>query len=92
MKKTYRVCHMLTKERFEAEDLLRKLDEGKDFSELARKFSICRSSYNGGDLGEIKLNQADPLFEEASLELKPDQITKKPIRTRFGFHIIKRIF
>lgn len=89
--KTYHVHHILTKERFEAEDLLRKLEEGKEFSELARKFSLCRSAYQSGDLGQIKLGQADSTFEEISLELKPGEVTKKPIRTRFGFHIIKRI-
>lgn len=89
---TYKVLHILTKERYEAEDLLKKLAEGKDFSELARKFSLCRSSYQGGDLGIIKSGQADSAFEEAALELQPGQTTKKPIRTRFGFHLIKRIF
>lgn len=88
---SYHVFHILTKERYEAEDLLKKLSEGSDFSEIARKFSLCRSSYHGGDLGVIKPGQADQLFEEASLDLKPGEITKKPIRTRFGFHIIKRI-
>ena len=87
----YHVFHILTKERYEAEDLLKKLDEGKDFSELARKFSLCRSSYQGGDLGIIRSHQADPTFEEAALQLKPGETTKKPIRTRFGFHLIKRI-
>ncbi|OFZ29307.1 MAG: peptidylprolyl isomerase [Bdellovibrionales bacterium RIFCSPHIGHO2_01_FULL_40_29] len=89
--KFYHVHHILVNHRFEAEDLLKKLTEGKTLQELAKKFSTCSSSANHGDLGPIALGKADPNFEEAALQLKPGEITKKPIRSRFGFHIILRI-
>lgn len=88
--KTYHVHHILVKHQFEAEDILKKIAE-KPFAELAQKFSVCSSSPNGGDLGIIQVGKADADFEEAALILKPGEITKKPIRSRFGFHIIKRI-
>ena len=91
--KSYHVRHILVKHLYEAEDILRLLQKtsGKTFTELARQFSTCASATNGGDLGPIGYGKADPDFEEAALVLKPGEITKKPIRSRFGFHLIQRI-
>lgn len=91
IKEKYHVAHILLPTRHEAEDVLRKLSEGKSFEELARKYSSCSSAQSGGDLGPIALGKADPDFEEAALLLKPEQTSKAPLRTRFGFHIIKRM-
>lgn len=92
MKKTkYQVRHILVQHQYEALDLLRKLNDDAKFQDLAKKYSICPSSENGGDLGPLKIGQADSDFEEASLHLKTNEITKKPIRTRFGYHLIQRI-
>ena len=89
--KSYRAAHILVKAKYEAEDLLLKLKSGSDFSHLAKRFSSCTSAANGGDLGEIKVDLADMEFEEATLELKVGEITKIPVRTRFGYHLIKRL-
>ncbi len=89
--KSFHVYHILVKHQYEAEDILKKLTTQKSFTDLAKKFSICSSAANGGDLGPVQTGKADIDFEEAALLLKPGEITKKPIRSRFGFHIIKRI-
>jgi parvulin-like peptidyl-prolyl isomerase len=91
MTSTFHVLHILVKEKYEAEDILKKLETGNDFSELARKYSTCSSAKLGGDLGEIKSGRADADFEEAALSLKCGEITRVPVRTRFGYHIIKRL-
>lgn len=91
MNKTYHVHHILVAYDYEAQDLLKKLREGKNFAELAQKFSKCPSAARGGDLGPVKMGAADENFEEASLCLKLGQVSISPVRTRFGFHIIKRI-
>lgn len=91
MKEKFHVAHILLSARHEAEDLLRKLKDGKSFEDLARKHSSCSSAANGGDLGEITVGKADPDFEEAALNIKTGEISKTPVRTRFGFHLIKRI-
>lgn len=88
--KSYHVHHVLVKHQFEAEDLLRKLGQGVLFEELAKKFSICPSASVGGDLGPQKFGRADSDFEEAVQNLTPGQYTSKPIRTRFGYHLIYR--
>lgn len=89
--KSYRAQHILVQHQYEAEDILRKLISGSPFAELAKKFSACSSASAGGDLGLIAEGKADPDFEDAVFALQPGEITKKPIRSRFGFHIIKRI-
>lgn len=89
--KSYRAAHILVQAKYEAEDILLKLKNGISFEDLARKYSSCPSSPQGGDLGELKIGRADSDFEEAALALKINEITKSPVRTRFGYHLIKRL-
>ncbi|QLY25710.1 peptidylprolyl isomerase [Bdellovibrio sp. KM01] len=84
------VSHILVQHSYEAEDILRALKDGKDFAELARKFSKCSSAADGGNLGVFSEGKLDPDFEETAFSLKVGQTTTKPIRTRFGYHIIRR--
>ena len=88
--KTYKVSHILVPHQYEAEDLLKRLQKGEAFEELARKHSSCPSASNGGDLGTLRLGQAVEDFEEAALVLSPGETSSKPVRTRFGYHILKR--
>jgi peptidyl-prolyl cis-trans isomerase C len=85
-----RAKHILVQNKYEAEDILRLLKEGKDFSALAVKFSTCPSGKSGGDLGELAGKNLDEDFETALKLLKPGA-TSGAVRTRFGYHIIQRI-
>lgn len=85
-----RARHILVKHEYEAKDLLRKLAEDKSFEELARDFSLCPSSKNGGDLGEFPKGRMVPAFEKALLPLKTDEISGI-VKTQFGFHLSKRL-
>ena len=87
----YRVAHILVAQKYEAEDLLKKLKEGKNFAELAQKHSSCPSAANGGDLGMIPSGKADADFEEAAVALKIGETSQAPVRTKFGYHLIKRL-
>lgn len=89
--KSYKASHILVRAKYEAEDLLLKLKSGSKFEDLAKRFSSCTSAANSGNLGEIKIGQADTEFEEAVLCLKIDEVTQTPVRTRFGYHLIKRL-
>ena len=86
-----KIKHILVSQKYEAEDLLRRLDAGESFEDLARKYSKCSSANSGGNLGVFdskqKLTKLDADFLDAVELLKPDQISK-PIRTRFGYHLI----
>lgn len=85
-----RVSHILVKHEYEAQDLLRALSSGKNFSELARKHSTCPSAATGGDLGVVGKGRLDEEFEDVAFQLKVGQITDRPVRTRFGYHLIYR--
>jgi peptidyl-prolyl cis-trans isomerase C len=81
--------HILVKNEYEAKDILKKLNDGKSFEELAKDFSLCPSSARGGDLGEFPKGRMVPAFEKALLNLKENEVSGI-VRTQFGYHIIKR--
>jgi len=82
--------HILVEHEYEAQDVLRKLRAGESFEDLARVFSKCPSSRQGGDLGPFKRGRMVEAFEEAAFALKPSEVSG-PVRTRFGYHIIQRL-
>ncbi|HFQ14546.1 MAG TPA: peptidylprolyl isomerase, partial [Gammaproteobacteria bacterium] len=59
------------------------------FEELAKKKSTGPSAKDGGDLGWFSPSQMVPPFSQAVAQLKKGQYTKKPVKTRFGYHVIK---
>ena len=65
-----------------------RLDNGKDFAEMARQYSEDASAANGGDLGWINPGDTVPQFEKAMNVLKPGEISE-PIQSPFGWHIIQ---
>lgn len=67
-----------------------RIDKGADFSEMAKSFSEDASASAGGDLGWISPGDTVPEFEQAMGKLLPGQISA-PIRTPFGWHLIKVI-
>lgn len=85
-----RASHILVKHQYEADDILRALNGGKTFEELAQRYSQCPSGKDGGDLGFFARGRMDEDFEEAVFSLKPGEITRKSVRTKFGYHIIRR--
>lgn len=84
-----KASHILLKQLYEAQDIKRALLEGKSFESLARKYSTCTSSEVGGWLGEVGGRNVDPDFLKALNTLKANEISE-PVRTRFGYHIIRR--
>lgn len=65
-----------------------RLDNGKDFAELARQYSEDGSAANGGDLGWVNPGDTVPPFEQAMNALKPGEISA-PVKSPFGWHIIQ---
>lgn len=89
MAQKIKVSHILLDQKYEAEDVLKKLQSGGDFFDLAARFSQCSSARQGGFLGEVASHRLDPEFAEAALDLQPNEVSGV-VRTRFGYHIIKR--
>jgi peptidyl-prolyl cis-trans isomerase D len=89
LKTTDKPKEELPKIRAKAEDLLKQVNSGGDFAELAKKNSEDPgSAVQGGDLGWIVRGQTVPNFENAAFSLKPKQISGI-ITTEYGFHIIQ---
>jgi peptidyl-prolyl cis-trans isomerase C len=86
-----RAMHILVKTQAEAEEIIKELEAGKDFGELAKTKSTDPSAANnGGDLGFFGKGQMVPEFEAAVFALKVGEYTKTPVQTQFGFHIIRK--
>ena len=86
--KEYNASHILVKEEIDALKIIKKINLKSKFSELAKKYSIGPSKKNGGNLGWFKPGQMVLEFEKATFKLKKGMITKKPVKTQFGYHII----
>lgn len=73
-----------------AKSLIKKLKEGVDFATLAKENSDDSGSKDkGGDLGFFKKGVMVKEFEDTAFNLKAGEITSEPVKTQFGFHIIK---
>ncbi len=84
------VRHILCDQRYEAEDLLKKMKQGEAFADLAQKYSKCPSAARGGDLGEVDSSRFVEPFAEAAEMLNAGEVSPV-VGTRFGYHIIQRI-
>ena len=72
-----------------AKSIIKKLEKGEKFSDLAKKYSTDEGSASkGGDLGYFQLNEMVSEFSNAVKELKKDEYTKEPVKTEYGYHII----
>ena len=76
--------------RKKALDAIARLAKGDDFGALAKELSDdAMSREKGGDLGFFRKGIMVPKFEEAAFAMKPGEYTKEPVRSPFGFHVIK---
>ena len=80
--------HILLKSKKEAEAVLKEINAGGDFAKLAASKSIGPSGPKGGDLGSFGRGQMVPEFEKTAFALKKGEVGG-PVRTQFGYHIIK---
>jgi peptidyl-prolyl cis-trans isomerase C len=82
--------HILVDHKHEAEDLVKKLESGEEFTALAADFSNCPSGKDGGSLGEFGKGMMVAPFEDAAFGLEVGQVSG-PVQTQFGYHLIKRL-
>lgn len=83
-----RASHILVSSLQAASKIAYELGHGKDFSELAKKHSLCPSREQGGDLGFFEKGQMVKEFEDTAFSMNVGDISK-PVKTEFGYHIIK---
>ena len=83
--------HILVKKQSEAIEILDKIKNGEKFGKMARQFSTdSGSAKRDGSLGYFGRGKMVKEFENAALALQAGQISE-PIKTQYGYHIIKRL-
>jgi peptidyl-prolyl cis-trans isomerase C len=86
----YRASHILVATEEQANDLTAKLAAGADFAAMAKEFSTDPGSgAQGGDLNFASANSYVPEFSKAMVDLTVGQTTKAPVKSQFGWHIIR---
>ena len=85
----YRARHILVKTEDIAKGIIAKLKGGGKFEELAKASEDPGSKDKGGDLDWATPSTFVPEFSQAMLKLKKGEVTQTPVKSQFGFHVIK---
>jgi len=84
-----KASHILVDKLSKAQEIYEDLQAGGKFEQLASNYSTCPSKKRGGNLGEFAKGDMVPEFWSASIKLKIGEISP-PVKTKYGYHIIKR--
>ncbi|AKJ29285.1 peptidylprolyl isomerase [Caldimonas brevitalea] len=88
--KEYRARHILVEKEDQAKKLIAQIKGGAKFEDLAKKNSKdTGSATNGGDLDWAAAGSYVPEFSAAMTKLQKGQVTQEPVKSQFGYHIIK---
>lgn len=71
-----------------AKEIIKKLDKGEKFEDLAKEYSKDSSASDGGNLGYFNRGDMVSEFEDAAVALEVGKYTKEPVKTQYGYHII----
>jgi peptidyl-prolyl cis-trans isomerase C len=88
-KQQVKASHILVDDKKLAQDLIQQLDEGAKFAKLAAEHSTGPSSSKGGDLGFFAEGEMVKPFSEAAFGMEVGEVTEEPVKTQFGWHVIK---
>jgi peptidyl-prolyl cis-trans isomerase C len=83
-------AHILVNTEQEAKTILERLNKGEKFANIAKQVSLCPSGKRGGDLGTFGRGKMVKEFETAAFKLNKGE-TSAIVKTKFGYHIIKRL-
>ncbi|WP_336944922.1 peptidylprolyl isomerase [Asaia sp. HN010] len=82
--------HILVADEATAKDVIKQLNHGAKFEDLAKKLSTDKGSgASGGDLGWFKKDDMLPEFSKAAFAMKPGTISQTPVKTQYGWHVIQ---
>jgi peptidyl-prolyl cis-trans isomerase C len=88
--KEYHVEHILVEKEADARAIAAQIKGGGNFAQIAKeKSKDPGSAPNGGDLGWVSDKALVPEFSKAMVQLKKGQVTDKPVKTQYGWHIIQ---
>jgi parvulin-like peptidyl-prolyl isomerase len=83
-------AHILVETEQEAKAILERLNKGEKFANIAKEVSLCPSGKRGGDLGTFTRGKMVKEFETCAFILQKGQISPF-VKTKFGYHVIKRL-
>ncbi len=83
-------AHTLVKTETEAKNVKARLEKGEKFGAIAQQVSLCPSGKKGGDLGTFTRGKMVKEFENAAFRLQKGEVSA-PVKTQFGYHVIKRL-
>lgn len=84
-----RARHIIVATEDEAKAIIAELDAGGNFEEIAKEKSTDGAAAQGGDLGYFTAGRMVPEFEQAAFALEVGAYSKEPIKTQFGWHVLK---
>lgn len=88
--KEYRVEHILVEKEADAKAITAQIKAGANFEDIAKaKSKDPGSAPSGGELGWVSEKSLVPEFSKTMVQLKKGQVTDKPVKTQFGWHVIK---
>jgi peptidyl-prolyl cis-trans isomerase C len=87
--KEYKARHILVETEDQAKAIITKLKGGAKFEELAKQSKDPGSAANGGDLDWVDPGKMVPEFSKAMVALQKGAITEAPVKSQFGYHVIK---
>ncbi|WP_036166906.1 peptidylprolyl isomerase [Massilia sp. 9096] len=87
--KEYHARHILVATEDEAKQIIAKLKGGAKFEDLAKQSKDPGSAANGGDLDWASPANFVPEFSQAMTSLKKGEVTQTPVKTQYGYHVIK---
>ena len=91
MSNKIKCSHIIVEKHSEAISLLERIQKGEKFGKLAREFSLdTGSAKRDGNLGYFGRGKMVKEFEKSAFSLKTGQISE-PVKTQYGYHIIKRL-
>ena len=90
MSNKVKCAHILVEKQTQALEILEEIKNGKKFGAAAKEISTCPSSKKEGDLGYFTKGMMVKEFEDVAFNLEIGEISA-PVKTQFGYHIIKRL-
>jgi len=80
--------HILVKSESQCEDIIKEINGGAEFADLAKQHSTCPSGKDGGSLGTFGRGQMVAEFDTACFEGNVGDV-QGPIKTQFGYHVVQ---
>ena len=80
--------HLLVATEAQCNEIKAQIEAGADFAAMAKKYSSCPSSRDGGDLGEFGRGMMVPEFDKVVFSA-PLNVVQGPVKTQFGYHLLE---